>query len=1062
MLAAIGADPAARIVLVVDQAEELFTVAEADEAAAVLAVVAATVRRRTPRVAVVATMRADFYAQAAANPDMAALLGRSQLVIPPMSGAELETAIVGPANLVGATIERGVVGRIVDDATGQPGRLPLLQHTLWELWHHRDGSTLTLDGYDRIGGLAGALARHAEQTWRSIDDQALARRILLRGVSPGNQDEADSRRPIQRADLDGIADPDALHAVLEQLVAARLLQAQTRDETVVYELAHEALLREWPRLRDWIEADRAAIVAAEQLREAAATWEALDRDPGALYRGTKLDVALEQLGGRIDTLPDTAREFLDASETARDEQRAREAERIARQVRTNRRLRRQLAAVAAAMVIAVVGGLVALDQRRQAQEEERVAVARELSAESVAVLDEDPELGVMLALEAVEQTRSADGTVLPEAEEALHRAVTASRVALRVPGVGGSVDWHPDGTVFVTEGPEESGQVDIRDAETGESVRSFTGHDADINDVAFSPDGSLLATTDEDGLLRVWDTDTGERQQEVLGSGPVWAPSFSPDGTRVAAAWENNDVVRVLDLTTGERVTIPALTAGLFDSISFSPDGQQLAIGGLTGVTVVDVTSGDQVLEYEPSTNPLYGEVTAVAWSPDGRWIASATRELTPRITDAETGERHFTLIGHEGEVGRFDWSPDGSRLATGARDGTARVWEITDSGVVELMTLAAREGAIGGVAFSPDGEQLLTGNVRVTAATIWDVGIAGGAEWANLPMSEHTAGMAKFTPDGDAVVVTGDGVPAVVWGLATGERRRSLGTDENPAWEIEISPDGDLVATIGKDEPPQAHIWNRRTGDLAFTVGSYGFFPERVAWSPDGDVLAVAGFQHNLLPGKTMITDRTGQPVTELGEDIDRTPRDVAFGPEGEHLITQRNSLGRGGPSVDGVRVWDWAEGDVLANIPVSAEVIAVDPSGTRIAVGEVARGASIWDLATGDRLATLAGHTGDVFDVAFSPDGETVATAGTDGTARLWHAESGTEQLVLHSVEGPVSSVAFSPDGDRLVTTSIGVARVWALDIDDLIGIAQDRLTRSLTDDECRQYLHVERCLE
>lgn len=1057
VLTTIGADPAARIVLVVDQAEELFTVADPDQAAALLAALASAVRRRAPRVAVVATMRADFYAQAASNSDMAALLGRSQLVIPPMSGAELEAAIVGPASLVGATLERGIVGRIVDDATGQPGRLPLLQHTLWELWHHRDGPTLTVEGYEQIGGLAGALARHAEQTWQSIDDRALARRILLRGVVPGNRDEADSRRPIPRADLDGMADPDDLRAVLENLVSTRLLQAQAREGGVVFELAHEALLREWPRLRGWIEADRAAIVAAGQLREAADSWESLDRDPEALYRGTKLETSLEQLGGRTETLPETAREFLDASRTARDERREREAERIARQARTNRRLRRQLAALALATIVAVVGGVVALDQRRQAQAEERVAVARELAAASVAVVDEDPELSILLALQAVERTRRADGTVLPEAEGALHRAVTASRIVMSLPGLGGSLDWSPDGTVFVTEGPEESGLVDLRDADTGESVFAFAGHDADINDVAFSADGSLLATASDDGLVRVWDPDTGDMRAELGGWGQAWGVSLSPDGSRVAAGWVNERVVRVLDLATGEPpLEIRARTEILGDTTSFSPDGERLAIADVSGVVVVDAATGDELLRFQPSTD----HTLAVGWSPDGRWIASASVGLTTRVTDAETGGRHLTLAGHTGDVERFDWSADGTRLATGARDGTARVWEITEGGAVEVVTVAGREGPVGGVAFSPDGERLLSGDVRVTAVKIWDVGIAGGAEWVNLPTSTHVQGTAAFTPDGEGLVLTGDGEPAVVWDLATGAPRHSLGVDEADAWVIEVSPDGDLVATIGFDEPPRVHLWDRRSGNEVSAVEEVGFLPEDLAWSPDGELLAVAGFYSRGGAGKIKIVDRSGRQVTEIVEDANFAPWSVEFSPDGEQLVTGRVTLDRQDPTVDGVRVWDWARGEVLTDLPVFAQVVAVDQTGTRIATGEVALSGSVWDLATGERLAALTGHSGDISDVAFSPDGDTIATSGTDGTVRLWTAESGTEQLVLHGHDGPISSLAFGPDGDRLVSTSAGVARVWALDLDDLTGIAESRLTRSLTSDECRQYLHVEAC--
>jgi len=1054
ILATTGADPAARILLVLDQAEELFTVSDRDQSAALLGAVAAAVRTHDRHVAVVATMRADFYAQAASNPDMAALLGRSQLVMPPMSGAELEAAIVGPASLAGATLERGIVGRMVADVSGQPGRLPLLQHTIWELWHHRRDSILTLAGYERIGGMAGALARHAEQTWESVDDPALARRILLRGVSPGTRDEADSRRPIARNDLDGMAEPEDLAAILEVLVASRLLQAQAREDGVVFELAHEALLREWPRLRDWIEEDRAAIVATEQLTDAAASWASVERDPGALYRGTKLEVALDLLDGLINSLPETARQFLAASRAARDERREREVERLAHQARTNRRLRRQLVGLAVAMVVAVVGGLIALDQRRGALAQERLAVARELAAASTAVVDEDAELGILLALEAIDTTRMVDGTVLTEAESALHRAVTASRIVMTLPDLGGSVAWSPEGNVFVTEGPEESGLVDLRDAETGESVLAFTVHDVDINDVGFSPDGSVLVTTGDDGLLRMWDPETGNLQAEFQGEpGPVWGVAFSPDGTRVASSWVGENRIRVLDVATGEPILeVVAVTRALGDPASFSPDGERLAITNGTEVEVVEVASGDVVLRFQPNTE----EAVAVAWSPDGRWIASSSLGVETRLTNAETGLDHVGMPREGGEVFALEWSRETGQLATGARDGTVRVWEVDDDEVVEQAAVSSPEG-VGGIAFSPDGTRILSGDVTVTDAEVWDVGLAGGAEWANLATSTGGLQKAVFTPDGDRVVVSAHDAEAVVWDLGTGRPGSTLGEDQDSAFEIEVSPDGSLVATLSYDDPPRAQVWDPESGEEVFTVQEVDFLPDFVAWSPDGALLAVAGFDSLDRPGKTIIVDRTGELVAELPEEANFRPADVVFGADGERLVTARWKVDREDPTANGLRVWDWATGEVLVDMQEFPGEIAVSPDGSRIAVSRLAGGGSIWDTATGERRATLDTHTGDISGLAFSPDGDLLATSGVDGTVRLWDTESATQELVLHSPDGPVWWVDFSPDGDRLVTTSDGVARVWALDLDDLVTKAEARLTRTLTDVECLQYLHV-----
>ena len=209
-------------------------------------------------------------------------------------------------------------------------------------------------------------------------------------------------------------------------------------------------------------------------------------------------------------------------------------------------------------------------------------------------------------------------------------------------------------------------------------------------------------------------------------------------------------------------------------------------------------------------------------------------------------------------------------------------------------------------------------------------------------------------------------------------------------------------------------------------------------------------------------IVDRTGKLVTVLTGEANYTTEDVAFSPDGQWLITSRRTVDRDDPTIDGVQVWDWARREVLVDIPVFARWIAIDPTGTRIAAAEVGSGVSVWDAGSGQQLTTLKGHNGEVFDVAFSPDAASMATAGADGTVRLWATESGTERLVLHGHDGPVWSVAFGPNGDRLVSTGTGVARVWALDLADLMNIAGSRLTRSLTEDECRQYLHVEPCPE
>ena len=811
----------------------------------------------------------------------------AQLLVGAPSDEELRRIVVEPARRTGVAVEPALVDLVAHDVGGYDAVLPLVSVAMAEVWERRDGGVLR----------AGATSRWAASAPRwSVLAHRRSRTVNPRSTSPSGAAQPGRRHRRRRLDpatcpVDEL--PPRRPTPLDALVDARLV---VRNEETV-EIVHEVVFRAWPLLAGWLEEARADLVLERDLRIAARVWDDDGRTDDNLYRGARLHAALEWAERSPEVASPFVDDFLAAGRQHAERHEHEIREQLDRERRTRRRLTWAFGAAALLLVVAIVAGATALTSRNEAERERRVATARELAGASAGALADDPERSTLLALAAIEMTRGADGSALPEAVEALHAAVTGNRLVRSIPGLGGALDWSVNG-LFATEGPEETGIIDIRDAETGESVVAFHGHDIDVTDVVFSADGSMLATAGDDGDLRVWETASGAEltsfEFDVGGYG-VNGASFSRDGARVAASWLNEGLIRVFDLGSGEMIS--EIESEWANGTEFSADGSQLffANANRPQLSVADVESGDVVRMIE--THGAW--MRDIALSPNGQWIAT-TGDIA-EVWDAVSGERVFAVPVHS-HVDDVAWSPDGGRLATGSFDGAARVYEVVEANLVETLELSNinTENGVYSIAFSPDGAGLMGGDTNVTAVSIWDVSPTGGGEWANFA-GAPVGGAAMFDEGGNTVIASTGGGQAGAWDIARGEMIGTIGlaharTANRSA--IAVSGDARVVAMAINDAMP-VDVWDVRTNERLFSVSE----PDQtnvwdMDWTPDGEFLALGGADQS--GGFTIVVDHAGREVARIPEEPDVIVNGVALSPDGRFVAWSRKPA-RDDPRVPG-----------------------------------------------------------------------------------------------------------------------------------------------------------------
>lgn len=1053
------------LLLVLDQAEELFTLtADADESAAFLAALLAAVDDPHSRLRVVATIRADFYDRPLADPRVADRVKASTIIVTPMASDQLAEAIALPARRAGAVFEDGLVARITADVAEQPGALPLLQYTLAELYDRGQGR-LTHQLYEDLGGIAGTLAGRAETIYDSLTTagQEGTRLLFSRLVTVGDETE-DTRRRVLTSEL---GTSPAVTEAISAYGTSRLLtfdrDVDTREPTV--EVAHEALIREWPRFHEWIDDDRDGLRIHRHLSASAVSWAAKNEDVAELYRGSRLDGALGWADTRTDQLNDLERRFLDTSRDHRDQE-------VQRARRQTRRLRRSLTAVAAVAVVAMIAGLLAFREQRRAEDALRHRATAEAEASQVeeAARELATDLDVRRLVDVTEGVTDQSLAILlaietdrlrPGSPQAMSALVHAYLKGLgRIDAVDGLTWIEPDGSSDRFFGFSE-GELTVRNiADPNTPLETIP---LDFSNMvptlpALAPAGDRVALGTDDGVVIV---DLRTRM-----FGPVTEGRGEPRGTGVSSLhWTSDDhlvladdplqVFHVDGLEPSLVATVPGVTvhtegAPLF--MAAHPSEGRLAVGnasaGVEVWSVAALTEGRvDVIEHHPLDEALW----TPKWSADGSALLAA-RLLAPElwiITGPDDRELiDFAALGFR-SVFSVNPLPNGTMLVAGAgraaivdQDGNIETeWAPSDNMLVSKVIDLGPQGLVVQRTTIPDGDP--------SRVEVWDRG--GGIQSLTTVLPEF-----GDLDDGETVLLLPEDDVAAVMRPILGTQTQIHESQADEVWDLG-GPIPRLVELEGNRDYGPLRL--QRTTEGPVVVGMEDGETIVVHDARTGAVISEFGVDHperfyNLSishDGREVIVLNPGTGEVTLYDAATGTSRlDRRFNATSTWLI--RDEARRRGivstvnsPSpmydLDTLETIDAIEGDFVIPSESWRYLVTIDEFTSEIVVREAATGDAVRVQNPRNLLARLNESEEFVIGWDTRPDG------GLQWFDRVSGAPIGPV------VAGPVADLHF--DGVAVTQVIDGRVHVWNTDPTSWFDGACEAAGRQLTLEEWQLYM-------
>jgi len=1006
---------AQRLLLVIDQFEEVFTLTR-EEAAPFQKALLHLID--TPNCYLILTVRADFYAELMKSPLWRNIQSYRMELVPP-NAVGLRQAIIRPAENADVFIEAALIERLVADAVGEPGVLPLLQETLVLLWEKVERRFLPLRAYETLvltspaysnfdasnrTGLQAAIANRADYALVALseEEQQVARRIFLRLIQFG-EGRADTRRQQSVEQLRVSGDnADLFDWTLLYLASRRLLTLSGGEENSSrkVDIAHEALISGWSTLQLWLRERREAEQIRRRLMRQVEEWVRLGKGSGGLLDEVELAEAerwLESPDAAELGYDETLLTLVEASKRAIQE--AKEREEAARQRELNLIRER-------------------LEQEEKAAEQERKARKAAQTQTKVAIT-----AAGLVSIAAVVALWQWSQAVQREIEtltvwsqfhlsqnnqlEGLIESIRAGK-KLKQP-----ILWLPNRVRLETV-------ATLTKAVYGVQQRTrLEGHSLEVRSVSFSPDGTMIASAGEDATVKFWSPKGRELLPPLKLKDSVTSVSFSPDSKMIVAGSKDGKLT-LWNRNGKEPSSFDHHNPIPINSVSFSPDGKNIASADAKGIIKLWNRNDKSLKTLKGHKDHVY----RVRFSPNGEMIASASRDKTVRLWNLE-GKPLRTFEGHTTAVQSVSFSPDGQSLISASEDGTVRLWNVNVKGPIpppDDIDTDRHNGSVNDVSFSSDGETFATAGDD-NSVKLWD---KEGGLLETLKGHTRPVKSLSFSPkDNKTLVSVGNDNTVRIWKLNNTSSLQVLTSHSAPANSVSFSPKDQILASVNNDV---VELWSLPSGEepsLKHTLKGYV-----LAFSPDGKTIATASSSKNNPKNNAVkLWNLNGQEL-KTSEGHKGVVTNLSFSSDGQMIAfasednTRNNNTSEGNP----VKLWN-LNGEKIETLDEAASNISFSPNRPILALGGYDGTLKLWNF-NNKELKKLGKHERRVTSVSFSPDGQMIASANDEeNTVKLWNID-GKDPKTLRGHEAWVTSVSFSPDGQIIASAHDNTVKLWSRD--------------------------------